>query len=198
MYIPEPYNNTSIEEALSFVKENNVGVLVTSNESLKATHIPFTVKEDKLFGHIALNNSQANDLEGKEVMVIFSGANAYISPLDYGVDNAVPTLNYSAVHIYGDVIVKSKKEEVVAILEDLIQVYEPEYKAHWEEKVEHSYKDLLISELVAFEIDINRVEFQEKMSQTKSNPVNLKSISRLEASGCPNAMKVATQMKKHI
>ena len=73
---------------------------------LIASQIPFLVERRDgsmlLQGHIARPNPQVADLDrGGEVLAIFPGPHAYVSPSWYEAGPAVPTWNYASVHAYG-------------------------------------------------------------------------------------------------
>ena len=73
-----------------------------------ASHIPFlssaTATQLHLHGHLARPNPQVGDLaRGGEVLAIFHGPHAYISPNWYATGPSVPTWNYADVHAYGTV-----------------------------------------------------------------------------------------------
>ena len=51
--------------------------------------------------HMAKNNPQWQEFFDDEVMVVFSGPHAYVSPRWYEEQERVPTWNYAAVHAYG-------------------------------------------------------------------------------------------------
>ena len=54
--------------------------------------------------HMARNNPQWKEFfDDQEVMVVFSGPHAYVSPTWYEAEQVVPTWNFTAVHAYGRV-----------------------------------------------------------------------------------------------
>ena len=51
MYIPNHFNNTDINEAISFMQRFNFGTIITSDEGKPiATHLPFVIskRNDKI------------------------------------------------------------------------------------------------------------------------------------------------------
>jgi transcriptional regulator len=55
----------------------------------------------RLVAHMARANPQWHDFEaGAEVLAILTGPDACISPAWYVAEPAVPTWNYTAVHVY--------------------------------------------------------------------------------------------------
>jgi len=106
MYTPASNRIEDRARHITFMREYNFAALVTGTEGrLLATHLPFMVIEDdaglRLQAHMAKANPQWQDFaEGGEVLVIFSGPHAYISPSLYERKPSVPTWNYVAVHAY--------------------------------------------------------------------------------------------------
>ena len=117
MYSP-PYNRVEDRtELLAFMRANNFPVLVTgTGGALHASHLPVTVHEQGaqivLDMHMAKNNPQWKEFFDDEVMVVFAGPHAYVSPRWYEEKERVPTWNYAAVHAYGiPKIISDRKEK---------------------------------------------------------------------------------------
>jgi len=103
MYISKIFEVTDKKEAFTFIKQNAFGQIASQVEGrLFSSHIPFYFDGDLLVGHIAKKNPQWKEIETQEVLVMFQGQDAYISPSWYD-SPGVPTWNYQAVHIYGEV-----------------------------------------------------------------------------------------------
>src|SRR2546425_12249823 len=103
MYSP-PYNRIEDRaELLAFLRANSFAVLVT--RELRASHLPVQVRETEseliLDMHMARANPQWQDFFDDEVLVVFSGAHAYVSPRWYEVQERVPTWNYESGHACG-------------------------------------------------------------------------------------------------
>ncbi|MFB6258901.1 MAG: FMN-binding negative transcriptional regulator [Flavobacteriales bacterium] len=172
MYIPKAFRIEDRQEALAFVQEHPFGVLVSSEEERPlATHLPFVIEEEAgelfLASHWAKANDQWKGLEGKEVLTIFSGPDAYISPSHYDAEESVPTWDHLSVHLYGSLELIESDEEVRELLEKMIRCFEPAYMKQWEHLSER-YKSELIPGLKAFRIRVNEVQGQAKLSQDKS------------------------------
>src|SRR5688500_19044971 len=88
------------------MRANNFALLVTgTGGSLHASHLPVMVQERErelvLDMHMARNNAQWQEFFEDEVLVVFAGPHAYVSPRWYEEKERVPTWNYAAVHAYG-------------------------------------------------------------------------------------------------
>ena len=92
---------------IAHIERHDFGLLISHGPAgLVASHIPFLVEREDdglhLVGHLARPNPQVAELsDGGEVLAIFSGPHAYISPGWYASGPAVPTWNYVDVHAYG-------------------------------------------------------------------------------------------------
>jgi transcriptional regulator len=74
----------TLKNSATLIEENSFGVLVTVAEGRPfASHIPFLYEREAnvLRGHVARANPQwQHFLGGSDVMVVFQGPHAYVSP----------------------------------------------------------------------------------------------------------------------
>ena len=129
MYI-NPYNREKDEaKLLEFVRLHPFGMLVTAQKNVpEATHVPFLLASEAgktvLRTHLARANKQWKGLDGQtDVLVVFGGPHAYISPRWYDHIN-VPTMNYVAVHAYGKPRLIEDSAQVYALLKCQIEQFE--------------------------------------------------------------------------
>lgn len=200
MYIPAAFKENDLNNAASLVKQNEFGVLVALvNGKLQAVHIPFMLKTENdkwtLYAHFAAANELVSALDNnEEVLMIFQGAHSYVSSSWYK-NTSVPTWNYSAVHCYGK-LEKLNKEDTVALLQQTMNHYESfqEKGMQWE-MLSEKLKDNLMKEMVAFKIEVSRIEAKAKLSQNKSKEDFHSVINHLQQ-GDAQAKAVANEMKK--
>src|SRR5947209_1548955 len=106
MYIPKVNEVTDKPKLFEFIRANSFAILVSNSPAGSiASHLPLMLDETRgangiLIGHMARANSQWNSIAG-DVLTIFHGPHAYISPTWYGESGYVPTWNYAAVHAVG-------------------------------------------------------------------------------------------------
>jgi len=123
----------------------------------------------KLVSHMARANPQWQDFSSStEVLSVFTGPHAYISPSWYTTDQAVPTWNYAAVHIYGYPRIINDPEEVVACLDKAVAFFERTAKEPWTNRLPEDLQSRLINAIVAFEITVTRTEGVFKLGQNRS------------------------------
>lgn len=201
MYIPDLYKNENQEAITAFLKENSFGILINqTNGKLWATHIPLELSinsEGKtiLEGHISKENPQWKGFaENDQILAIFSGPHSYISPSWYDHEN-VPTWNYIAVHVYGKIKI-IEGDEVIESLKRLVDKYEQNLENPV--RIEDlSEKTMMQSRgIVAFQIEIEEIQAQQKMSQNRDDKNYQNIISELEKTNKNQSIAVANEMKK--
>jgi transcriptional regulator len=182
MYIPAHFQSDDTVAAVAFMQRYNFASLVTVLDLVPvASHLPFAIEaydldvemldrapRIQLLGHMARANPQWQHIEGQQVLVIFTEPHAYISPSLYEKVQNVPTWNYVAVHAYGKAKLIQDDAAALALLEKQIHVFESGYAAQWS-GLSDDYKKAMVKGIVAFEIEVERLEFKRKLSQNKSD-----------------------------
>ena len=201
MYIPDHFNDSSLEEVKEIIKNNSFGILInTTQGKLWATHIPMELTvndkgEDVLVGHISKGNKQWKAFaENKEVLAIFQGSHAYVSSTWYNHEN-VPTWNYVAVHIYGSISI-IKGQALYNALKRLIHANETRTKTNL--KIEDLSEKLVKKEMrgiVGFELKIEEIKAAFKLSQNTDDESYKNVVNALEASEKQDETAVAAYMK---
>jgi len=201
MFIPDIYKNENHEEIKDFLQKNSFGILVNQTYGkLWATHIPLELDTNEngkqvLYGHIAKENPQWEGFaDNDEVLAIFTGAHSYISSSWYDHEN-VPTWNYIAVHVYGTIKI-IEGEAVVESLKKLVDKYEQ--NSENPVRVEDFSKKTMMQTrgIVAFEIEIEEIQAQHKLSQNRDKKNYDNIISELKKTKNPQATTVANEMLK--
>src|SRR5581483_7236234 len=84
-----------------------------------------------LLGHVARANPHWRELEGREVLAVFSGPHAYVSPTWYEAADVVPTWNYVAVHASGTARLVDDPDALARILTEMVATYERALPRPW-------------------------------------------------------------------
>jgi transcriptional regulator len=200
MYITKLYREEDREKILGFLKQNEFAALVAyDGEKPTASHLLMEVVEDgeKLFinGHMSKANPLWKTFEkNPEVLVIFQGPHTYISPTWYNHVN-VPTWNYQAVHIYGKPRIVSNHDEVYKILSRLTARNEsmPSYRL---ETLPQDFVEKEMNGIVAFQIEVARIEANYKLSQNRNDEDYHHIVSKLEEREDEMSHGVAEAMKE--
>jgi transcriptional regulator len=198
MYIPQQFKNTDDAEIKAFINANGFAVLINQTMGkLWGTHIPLVLSPDgkKLTGHISKANPQWKYFEaGKDVLAIFNGPHAYISSSWYDHEN-VPTWNYIAVHVYGQLRI-IQGEELLAALKQMVDHYEKNSSNPVSvEKMSAPFLKSHVEALVGFEIEISSIEAAYKLSQNRDEH-NHDEIVRNLRDGNSESQAVADAMAK--
>lgn len=172
MYIPRINLEQDKTEIVAFMQRFSFATLITSRDHIPlATHLPLLVSmrgnDVVLSGHFAKANAQWENIEQNKVLAIFSEPHAYISPKNYEKEQNVPTWNYISVHVYGKAKLIIDTDEVFEVLEATINNYEASYKAQWD-VLSESYKLKMIKGIVAFEMIVDDIQANFKLSQNKT------------------------------
>ncbi|MBL9134863.1 MAG: FMN-binding negative transcriptional regulator [Verrucomicrobiales bacterium] len=176
MYTPSHFQVDDIEKLSALMRDYSFATLVSHDGHAPfASHLPMLYRPDPtgdtrgtLLAHMARANPQWRHFaSGTEVLAIFQGPHAYISPTWYAQPPAVPTWNYATVHAYGRAALVESHPRIAAILHETLSAYEPHPSTPWSELVPDDYRDRLIQGIVAFEIAIHRLEGKFKLSQNR-------------------------------
>jgi transcriptional regulator len=200
LYIPEFNRLKDRALALAFMKANPFAIVVSAGEgSPFATHIPVLASEAAgeilLRAHVARANPHWKMLEnGQETLVIFHGPHAYISPSLYGSRESVPTWNYAAVHACGSARIFQDPESVTEVLLETIATFEPAYLDQWQ-SLSKEHRAKMLSQIVGFEIAVERLEAKFKLSQNRPRADQARVIESLESSEDSAMSGVAKLMK---
>lgn len=199
MYVPKPFQVNDQEQLYDFMNQNRFAILFSQRNSTPlATHLPMMLEREKgcLYGHMAKANPQWRELDGGEVLVVFSGPHTYISPSWYETNQAVPTWNYAAVHVTGTFQVLNDRDELLASLEQLADAYETDRKNPWKlEVLDAKLLDQLTNAIVGFKITITNIEGQWKLSQHHSDERRERVIAAIEHQDDDGARRIAAMMR---
>lgn len=189
MYIPEHFAETDLPTLHEFMGRHSFATLVTQHEGLPfASHLPLLLDRGigahgALLGHMARNNQQLRDFAaGAEILVMFQGAHAYVSPSWYEQNPmAVPTWNFTAVHAYGKARILSE-DELAATLHQLVDENERALLSPWKLELTQVMRERMLGAIVGFEISLSRIEGKFKLSQNRSVQDRKNIIAQLQQS----------------
>ena len=179
MYVPEHFLEARIDVLQGFLERHPLATVVAmTGDGLTANHIPLQSKltaEGKglLSGHIARSNSLWRQLEqDADVLAIFTGADAYISPNWYPSKRehgkAVPTWNYATVHIKGSIRFIDDLVWLRDFVGSLTDSHERGLPQRWQVgDAPADYIDGMLRAIVGFEIQIASIIGKFKGSQNR-------------------------------
>ena len=202
MYVPPHFSETRPEELQRIVREHPLGMLVTHGEAgLDADHLPFEFDPAAgALGVLSAHVARANPLwqrcpGGTPVMVVFRGAEAYISPSWYPskheAHRQVPTWNYEVVHAHGTLTVHDDERFVRGIVARLTRRHEAGEPQPW--KMGDSapeFIDGLLRNIVGIEVTITSLVGKRKLSQNKEARDRAGAAEVLQARGSAELARV--------
>ena len=179
MYEPPLHRQDDLAAIHALIAKHPLGLLVSHGASgLLANAIPFTLVEDgSRFGllrcHLARANPQGRDLaEGGETLVVFQGADHYITPSWYATKRetgkVVPTWNYVMAQARGTPRVVETADWLRAQVEQLTREREASRTAPW--GVADAPEDFVAQQLraiVGVEIALSDLRGKWKASQNR-------------------------------
>jgi transcriptional regulator len=202
MYSPAYNQLQDRTELLAFMRANNFPVLVTGTGGvLHASHLPITAHEEGqqvvIDMHMAKNNPQWKEFFDDEVMVLFSGPHAYVSPRWYEDQERVPTWNYAAVHAYGVPRIISDRKAKFASQRRLIESLDPQWLAKFD-ALREEYVAMMLDGIVNFSIAVTRIETRWKLSQNRGRREMELIAAALEKSGDSAERALAALTRTHL
>lgn len=202
MYIPEHFKETRPDRLSALIESHPFGMLVTAPDGVPCvSHLPLLYDRaagprGKLIGHLARANPQWQHLSaGSEVLAIFQGPHAYVSPSWYATPG-VPTWNYAVVHLRGVPRLVDGGPELATLLERLTRVHESAQPSPWQPALAGTRQAALLDLIVGFEIDITDVQGKFKLSQNRPAEDRQRVIDALNQSGNPGDAALARLMSK--
>ena len=173
MYPPLHHQDDHRDHLIEVIKTYPLAAVISvKDDEPLVTHLPLIYANNKLIGHIDINNPQAALMaDGHKVTVIFSGPQCYISPSIYSTTQ-LPTWNYVKVHLKGTV---QAIDDPMAVKQSIVSMTEhleaPTHK--FQLPLDHPRMHALIDYIKGFEITISHWEGKFKLSQDK-NPKDIR------------------------
>ncbi len=202
MYIPKHFEESNINVLHDFIRCNPFAVLIThSDEGLSADHIPVYLNTENLEricvqGHIASANPLWKTIaDGQESLLIFQGGNAYITPSWFPSKKVnarvVPTWNYTAVHVKGNIAFIHDSAWKLRLLNNLTAQQEEKLQHPWQvADAPAEFVEKLFPAIVGFEIEIKEIFGKFKLSQNQSLENRVGIAIGLEAQGHAMAKEI--------
>jgi len=208
MYSPTSFRVVDLAQLHDLIDQSPLATLVTAGEQgLLASHLPVLLERHAenrgtLHGHFARANPQWRDLaQGAEVLAVFNGASAYVSPGYYPSKardhKAVPTWNYVAVHAWGTAEMFDEPSRLRELVAKLSDHHERDQPHPWSlDDAPADYLDAMLRAIVGFSLPIERIEGKWKLSQNQPSDNRTGVRDALAASPLTSANQVAQLMNR--
>lgn len=201
MYVPPCFSETDQAKLHEFIEQHSFSTLISQVvDEPVATHLPLLLNRDQgtqgtLTGHMARANSHWQAAAGQQVLAIFHGPHAYISPSWYEAASVVPTWNYVAVHVYGTLRLIEDQSRLSALIHRMVERYESTLSNPWRlESQDEMFVSRMLDAIVGFEVVIDRIEGKWKLSQNHPSERRENVVRQLRASSNPDARQIADLM----
>ena len=179
MYIPPAFQEDDVATLHAAIRAARLANFITATaDGLIGTPLPMILNETEgthgtLYGHVARANPQWQRAPIGDVMAVFMGPDAYVTPSWYATKRqtgkVVPTWNYIAVHAYGPVEFFEDADRLLDVVTRLTKLHESARPDPW--AVTDAPKEFIQSQLrgiVGLRIPITRIDGKRKMSQNRS------------------------------
>lgn len=180
MYQPSHFQEDDPGALQALIKACPLGLLITAGgQGITANPIPFLLDPQSgpqgvLRCHVARANTQWKEIgEGADALVVFQGAQHYVSPGWYETKRetgkVVPTWNYVMVQVHGHARAIEDGTWLGRQIRDLTDLMERDYPAPWSvDDAPAPYIDAQIRGIVGIEIAITAMTGKWKASQNRS------------------------------
>ena len=211
MYAPAAFRVDDAAELAAFIEARHFGTLVvTGPNGPQAAHVPMLVNRDaagnavSLECHVAKSNPVAAiAASGARALAIFNGADAYVTPSLYlskrEHGRVVPTWNYIAVEVTGDVATFSDGAQLQAQIARMTDVMEQLTAAPWSvSDAPADYVAKLVGAITGLRLTIDSIEGVRKLSQNRPEGDRAGVLNGFTHSSDPSARQLATEMSKEV
>ena len=202
MYTPERFKEAHRERIVALVEGHPFAMLITAPDGVPfVSHLPLHYDRSAgphgtLIGHMARSNPQWQHFSsGSEVLAVFQGPHAYVSPSWYA-SPGVPTWNYAVVHLRGIPRLIENEADLEALVERQTQVHESALPSPWKPELVGERRAKLLGMIVGFEIDITDIQGKFKLSQNRSEEDQRRVFEALSRSANQTDVALAQLMSR--
>ncbi len=204
VYLPKHFSESDPVVLAELIERNSFATLISAGEDgLIASHLPFMYRREAgphgtLLCHLARPNPQVAHLKaGREVLIVFAGPHAYVSPSWYAKKPAVPTWNYVAVHAYGTPRAIEDSAELIALVGALSELHEGGRAAPWRLADEPAdYIKGMVRGIIGFAVPVARLQGKFKLSQNRDAVDRSRVIAALRGDNDQGAHDIASLMER--
>jgi transcriptional regulator len=195
MYVPEHFAVQRSERLHALLRTHPLGLLITPGpDGPEADHLPFLFDpaagpNGTLSAHVARANPVWQRCpDGTPVLVVFRGAEGYISPSWYPTKaethRHVPTWNYDVVHVRGVLTVRDDERFVRGVVARLTRQHEAAEPQPWRmTDAPPDYLDAMLRQVVGIEIAVTALTGKAKLGQNRLPVDRLGAADALQARG---------------
>jgi transcriptional regulator len=204
MHPNQIFHDADAQRNICFARETAFGVLaVNGTEGPLLAHVPFVLSEkgDVVDLHLVRSNPIARNLKTPlNAKIAVSGGDSYISPDWYEVEDQVPTWNYVAVHLTGELELRPQ-DELREFLDRQSAFFENQLapKTPWTAgKMTPDALEKMMRQIVPCRMRVTDVDGTWKLSQNKPDPVRLRAADGVAAFGIGTDLAVMAALMRGV
>ncbi len=179
MYLPRHFEQHDTQALQALMREHPLATLVTTRaDGVTADHVPLEYEPEAgvhgtLRGHVARANPLWQHADGRPVLAVFNGPQAYVTPSWYPskaeTHKVVPTWNYAVVHAHGVLRAVEDAPWLHTLVTRLTSHHESPRAAPWAvADAPDDYVQQMLRAIVGIEIPLSRLVGKWKVSQNRS------------------------------
>ncbi len=210
MFVPAPYRAPDGTWIAELMRDHPLA-LMTSNgpDGPHATHLPIipapggepapNEEGSVLWGHMNRANPHWKALrDNAQVLVVFTGPNAYVSPSVYRTSPAAPTWNFTAAHVRGVIQKIDSPDETLEVVRSTVRTFEAAFGTGWDMTGSMDYFHRILPAVGAFRLTVVRAEGMFKLSQEQESEVRERVRSSFAQCGQGAHQEVAAMMSRLV
>lgn len=202
MYLPAHFEENRAEVLHALMRAHPLATLASHGaEGLVANHLPLHFAaaagpQGTLQGHVARANPLWRQAADTDVLAIFHGPQAYVTPSWYPTKRehgkAVPTWNYVVVHARGRLRAIDDPAWLHVQLQTLVDRHEAGFAEPWRiGDAPPDYIDKMLAAIVGIEIEIGDLSGKWKVSQNQPPANRAGVVDGLRQQGRPDTLAMA-------
>jgi len=203
MYLQKHFEQTDPAALHALMVAHPLATLVTSGadgitaDAIPLEHVPTL---GLLRGHVARANPLWKHADGAQVLAVFNGPQAYVTPSWYpskaATHKVVPTWNYTLVHAHGVLRAVDDAPWLRALVGGLTDHHEVTRETPWSvNDAPDDYVQQMLRAIVGIEIRVMRLVGKWKISQNRSEPDRLGVADGLAALPSDEAAQMAALVR---
>ena len=189
---------------IAFARERAFGVLALSTDTAPLiSHVPFLLSDDGTHAELHLVRSnpivRALRLPGPARIAV-SGPDGYVSPDWYGAEDQVPTWNYVAVHLTGQ-LEQRPQGELLDLLDRQSAFYEARLlpKPPWTtQKMSADALERMMRMIVPFRLRIDDIQGTWKLNQNKPDAARESAAEQIAHNGIGSELKALQKLMAQV
>ena len=189
---------------IAFARQRAFGVLAISTDSApQISHVPFLLNEGGTIAelHLVRSNPIVRVLkQSQPARIAVSGPDGYVSPDWYGIEDQVPTWNYVAVHLTGELEMRPQ-HELRGVLDRQAAYFEDQLlpKPPWTaSKMSNDVLQRFLRMIVPCRLHITEIDGTWKLNQNKPESARLSAAERIAEDGIGAELQTLSGLMQRV